>query len=327
MGESYIAPEGYKVSGIRMQFNPVSVESDIAKSAAQSPLGDSLRQVATALSLGVSALTRLFQADRDAVIGLLRNEKEAIESLRSARATFDAYCDFIDQSESVADSMAEVAENESRILPLVTISCVSECTGQPLSGATLHISGVGYNHYMVSDAEGRVLLRNLQSGEYDITEYSAPYFYERDSAAHKLTFLTFERGGKIIWDEQVIIVKDNAVSVSIEHQRDTSQLFVQGETWAARPEAWQMGLIPYVPAYNRQEPDKNVLKPACSGDSREPGKNVSGPANSTILGDSRETDKEAREAARSMLIEILGNPGESANESSDELIVHEGAEI
>jgi hypothetical protein len=266
MGETFIPPAGFRVSGLRLTLVPISSDApDIGDEIqnqnvkAMYALSETFTQITASLSMGASALANAFQTTEAILYPLLRREADTIRVLRSVRDTIDAYCDFIESSEITAHSMDENEETSLSIrnrIERIVISCDSERTNQPLAGATVFIYGEGYNNVMTSDFDGTVLLDNIHEGVYEITEHTAPRCYERKPETHKVT-ISF--GGALIDGKQVNCTNGEVI-LKISHQRDESQLYITGENWAARPEAWQVGLLPQSNAYTPEEPTSEVLQ-------------------------------------------------------------------
>ncbi|MDR2506188.1 MAG: prealbumin-like fold domain-containing protein [Oscillospiraceae bacterium] len=292
MGESYFPPEGFKVSGLRLSPIPIEEEATTDEKliadpslAAVAKMVETFRQITASLSIGSSALANAFQISEEILVPLLKREKNTIRTLRQVRETIDAYCDFIDSAEKNIDSMTE---NDEAGLSLpnqirrVVISCDSERTNQPLAGASLFVRGEGYDRIMVSDIDGHVVLDNPSEGVYEISEHTAPYCYQRSAGLHKI-----EVGmDDAIVDGARVTPGNGEVNLRIGHVRDESQLFISGENWAARPEAWKTGLIPHSAAY--------TSKDTASDDAE---------------------DSEAREIAAGVLSELLNVTDEAAGES------------
>ncbi|MDR1568895.1 MAG: prealbumin-like fold domain-containing protein [Oscillospiraceae bacterium] len=330
MGASFIPPDGFKPAGMRMHLEPTEVIADDRDDAAKAAstiaagikvLSSSFQQITTALSMGLTALSRVFQADAEYIKPLLRQEKEAIRTLRLLNTALGSYVEFMDRMEEQADAetpeerLATDAENPYGA-PLLTahinrvvLRMVAENTQQPLAGARIKLHGKGAELTFVSDVEGRVVLEKLPEGEYEVTEQTAPAGYLKDSAVHRLKA---SADGTVAWDGRLGLRWNNEIIVTVPQSRDDSALFLSGEAWAARPEAYALG-IPPTEEKPLAQAGREAAVQSVHVEATEQGQSP----NDNEL----EPDAEARELAMSALETMLaGDTAQNGAQETEELI-------
>lgn len=282
MGASYVPPDGFKPSGLRMHLEPVEkaeepqTEEDKERGAIAAGvkvLSGSFTQITTALSLGVTALARVFQADAEFIKPLLRKEKENIRTLRLLNTSLAAYIEFMDRMEAIADAetptAAEQVEVDENGVPQLTshirrvvLHMVSEVTQQPLANTRVTLRKNGADMTFVSDTEGRIVLERLPEGEFEVSEQEAPLGYMKDSAVHHLKA---SADGTVAWDGRLGLRWNDEIMVTVPHARDDSWLFMTGENWHARPEVFKANVPVFEAPPEIEAAAESVFSPARRG--------------------------------------------------------------